>query len=309
MGGVSPEDHAFKRNHPDLTEATGLVSASPHLILILILCLTLHPQLRQDWLIESGPRSPRRSQDGPRISAPLPLPLSTTAMITVHFSTSASLDQGLMTTPRRRALCRHPAMMNPPAPTPTSSLRIRNTASPMLSMAYVIVTILDLSTPRRSTLTTWAARSTRNLLSSGTRSCSRRVHSETPTPLAPRKFFLVLFTIGYHGQDLNKRLIPYVSYRSARSAASADAARTAVLNFFNAGDDYTVIFTANASSALKLVGESFPFTSTSHYVLGEDSHNSVHGIRQYAAQSGAEVAYIPATSTGGFERSLAEVGL
>ena len=37
-------------------------------------------------------------------------------------------------------------------------------------------------------------------------------------------------------------------------------ARRAVLRFFNASpDEWVVIFTANASQALKLVGESYPF--------------------------------------------------
>jgi len=55
----------------------------------------------------------------------------------------------------------------------------------------------------------------------------------------------------------------------------ADEARAAVLSYFKAPPDYTVIFTANASAALKLVGESYPFTGGSSLVLGVDSHNSV----------------------------------
>lgn len=49
----------------------------------------------------------------------------------------------------------------------------------------------------------------------------------------------------------------------------------AVLSHFKASSDYTVIFTANASAALKLVGESYPFTKGSTLVIGVDSHNSV----------------------------------
>lgn len=81
----------------------------------------------------------------------------------------------------------------------------------------------------------------------------------------------------------------------------AAAARQAVLSFFNAPPDYTVVFTANASAALKLVGESFPFSEGSSYVLGADSHNSVHGIRQFATRRGAQVHYIECTSTGGVD--------
>lgn len=67
------------------------------------------------------------------------------------------------------------------------------------------------------------------------------------------------------------------------------------------------MFTANATAALKLVGEAYPFKSNSGYILGADSHNSVHGIREYASRRGAEVHYIPSTSTGGFVLSTAKV--
>jgi len=47
---------------------------------------------------------------------------------------------------------------------------------------------------------------------------------------------------------------------SQASTRLMDEARAAVLRFFNASaDDYAVIFTANASAALKLVGEAYPF--------------------------------------------------
>jgi selenocysteine lyase/cysteine desulfurase len=44
------------------------------------------------------------------------------------------------------------------------------------------------------------------------------------------------------------------------STEQVERAREAVLEFFNAPpDEYEVIFTANASGALKIVGESYPF--------------------------------------------------
>ncbi|KAG6898004.1 hypothetical protein C0992_007493 [Termitomyces sp. T32_za158] len=97
-----------------------------------------------------------------------------------------------------------------------------------------------------------------------------------------------------------------VSNSSKLSLQCADEARAAVLAFFNAPPEYTVVFTANATGALKLVGESFPFTGGSSYVLGSDAHNSVHGIRQYATVRGANVAYIPSTPNGGFDPSAAK---
>jgi len=63
--------------------------------------------------------------------------------------------------------------------------------------------------------------------------------------------------------------------RSKLSLRCADEARQAVLSHFKAPSEYTVIFTPNASSALKLVGEAFPFSAGSRLVIGADSHNSV----------------------------------
>ena len=48
-------------------------------------------------------------------------------------------------------------------------------------------------------------------------------------------------------------------------------------------------FTANATAAMKLVGESFPFAKNGTYVLGADSHNSLHGIREFTYKAGSHV--------------------
>jgi molybdenum cofactor sulfurtransferase len=73
-----------------------------------------------------------------------------------------------------------------------------------------------------------------------------------------------------------------------------------VLAFFRASpEEYAVVFTANASAALKLVGEAYPFTEENCLILGEDSHNSVHGIRQFAARAGARVNYVETAPRGG----------
>ncbi len=70
--------------------------------------------------------------------------------------------------------------------------------------------------------------------------------------------------------------------------------RDAVLKFFNADpQEYICIFTNNASGSLKLVGESYPFTQQSHYLLTYDNHNSVNGIREFARAKGAKINYIP----------------
>jgi molybdenum cofactor sulfurtransferase len=73
-----------------------------------------------------------------------------------------------------------------------------------------------------------------------------------------------------------------------------DQARALVLKFFNASpDEYTVIFTSNASNALKLVGESFPFKPEGQFLLLFDNHNSVNGIREFARAKGATITYLP----------------
>jgi selenocysteine lyase/cysteine desulfurase len=70
--------------------------------------------------------------------------------------------------------------------------------------------------------------------------------------------------------------------------------RERVLRFFNASpDEYMAIFTANATGALKLVGESYPFAAGGTYLLTFDNHNSVNGIREFARAGGAAVRYLP----------------
>lgn len=73
-----------------------------------------------------------------------------------------------------------------------------------------------------------------------------------------------------------------------------ESARRQVLKFFNASpDEYVCIFTQNASGALKLVGESYPFEQGSTYLLTFDNHNSVNGIREFARSKGAAIQYAP----------------
>jgi len=81
---------------------------------------------------------------------------------------------------------------------------------------------------------------------------------------------------------------------SLASTALVEQAREAVLRFFNASPDvYEVVFTSNASGALKLVGESYPFGRGDTYVLSYDNHNSVNGVREFARRKGACIKYVP----------------
>lgn len=73
-----------------------------------------------------------------------------------------------------------------------------------------------------------------------------------------------------------------------------ERAREAVLRYFNASpEEYVAIFTPNATGALKLVGESYPFGAGDQYLLTFDNHNSVNGIREFARSKGATVTYVP----------------
>ncbi|MDH5805113.1 MAG: aminotransferase class V-fold PLP-dependent enzyme, partial [Gemmatimonadota bacterium] len=70
--------------------------------------------------------------------------------------------------------------------------------------------------------------------------------------------------------------------------------RKRVLEFFNADpDEYLMVYTANASHGLKLIGESYPFESGGKFALTFDNHNSVNGIREFARSHGAAIEYVP----------------
>ena len=88
---------------------------------------------------------------------------------------------------------------------------------------------------------------------------------------------------------------PHSSNPTSQAATQLDErARKYVLRFFNADpEEYLVIFTSNASGALKLLGESYPFAAGGRYLLTFDNHNSVNGIREFAHRGGAEVIYAP----------------
>ncbi len=98
---------------------------------------------------------------------------------------------------------------------------------------------------------------------------------------------------------------------SAASTALVERARAAVLAFFDASpDEYEAIFTPNATGALRLVGEAYPFRPGDRFLLTFDNHNSVNGIREFARARGAETTYVPSTApalrvdTGQLERYL-----
>lgn len=100
-----------------------------------------------------------------------------------------------------------------------------------------------------------------------------------------------------HAELLRASVLGNPHSRNPTSSASTEmveAARGRILEFFRADPaEYEVIYTLNASGALKLVGEAFPFGSGSSFRLTADNHNSVNGLREFAARHGAEVRYLP----------------
>ncbi len=103
--------------------------------------------------------------------------------------------------------------------------------------------------------------------------------------------------IRQHGQWLLTSVLGNPHSSNPTSLAATDRVehcRKRVLEFFNADpDEYGVIFTANASQALKLVGESYPFEPGDRFLLTFDNHNSVNGIREFDRAHGATTTYVP----------------
>lgn len=79
---------------------------------------------------------------------------------------------------------------------------------------------------------------------------------------------------------------------SQLSTKHVESARQKVIDFFNA-EDYFCVFTQNASGALKIVGECYPFEQNGHLLMLTDNHNSVNGIREFCKNGGAEFEYAP----------------
>ncbi|KAL0912300.1 hypothetical protein M5K25_018264 [Dendrobium thyrsiflorum] len=94
-------------------------------------------------------------------------------------------------------------------------------------------------------------------------------------------------------RDLSTKVYGNPHSQSDSSQATFDViseARQQVLTYFNASPkDYKCLFTSGATGALKLVGETFPWSSESCYMYTLENHNSVLGIREYALDLGATV--------------------
>jgi selenocysteine lyase/cysteine desulfurase len=103
--------------------------------------------------------------------------------------------------------------------------------------------------------------------------------------------------VARHGEMLLSGLFgnPHSSNpASRRSTELVERCRLRVLGHFGANpEEYAVVFAANASQALKLVGESYPFAPGDLFLLTFDNHNSVNGIREFDRAHGAITRYVP----------------
>ncbi|EGX93453.1 cysteine desulfurase [Cordyceps militaris CM01] len=88
---------------------------------------------------------------------------------------------------------------------------------------------------------------------------------------------------------------PHSSNPTSRAATDlVDEARARILRYFSASpDEYTVIFTPNATGAARLVGESYPWRRGARLVLTADNHNSLNGLRELARRGKSRTVYVP----------------
>jgi molybdenum cofactor sulfurtransferase len=106
-----------------------------------------------------------------------------------------------------------------------------------------------------------------------------------------------------------------VNPTSSAATALVESARAAVLRFFGAPEsEYACIFTPNATGALRLVGEAYPFGPHDRFLATFDNHNSVNGIREFARAKRARTEYVPLEAPdlrvgdGVLERHLDDAG-
>ncbi|KAH0793456.1 molybdenum cofactor sulfurase [Histomonas meleagridis] len=79
-----------------------------------------------------------------------------------------------------------------------------------------------------------------------------------------------------------------LSPASALTTELVEETRDRILKFLGTtSSEYTVIFTASCTASLRLLAESFPWSSKSLYLYTRDNHNSVLGVRRWATHFGA----------------------
>jgi selenocysteine lyase/cysteine desulfurase len=81
---------------------------------------------------------------------------------------------------------------------------------------------------------------------------------------------------------------------SIRASTHLEEARDAILDMLGTDrHQHEVILTANTSAACRLVGEGWRWSPAAPFLLAQDNHNSVVGLREYARRAGAPVHRLP----------------
>lgn len=76
------------------------------------------------------------------------------------------------------------------------------------------------------------------------------------------------------GIEMSLLFTLYMFQRSRLASHHTEDARDALLQFFDADPDiYSVVWTANTSSAMRIVGEGYSWHSGSRIFVGLDSHS------------------------------------
>ena len=94
-----------------------------------------------------------------------------------------------------------------------------------------------------------------------------------------------------HQRALRCRVLGNPHSTSPTSSASTEdirSAKRAILQFFDAPAEYDVVLTANATGAIRLIGEG----AWHRLLLLQDNHNSVLGLREAVIRSGGAVEYV-----------------
>uniref|UniRef100_T1ISR7 Molybdenum cofactor sulfurase n=1 Tax=Strigamia maritima TaxID=126957 RepID=T1ISR7_STRMM len=85
-------------------------------------------------------------------------------------------------------------------------------------------------------------------------------------------------------------LLPFIEWKKAGELPLLMRRVKWILQFFNTNqEEYDVVFTANATAAIKLVGECLEWSENDIFVHLKDNHTSVLGIRALASARGARV--------------------
>lgn len=103
--------------------------------------------------------------------------------------------------------------------------------------------------------------------------------------------------VANHARYLTQHVLGNPHSESGPSQTATDAmheARRRTLALVGAdAAEYEVVFTSNATGAVRILAEAFPFEARSRLVLSADNHNAVNGLRLAAESHHAKTAYVP----------------